>query len=52
MREVVNFHHYILDRVSGTNVMPSLTEIIRQRASDLKLGASWLPDPDAPAPDY
>ena len=49
---VVNFHHYILDRVSGSNALPSLAEIIRQRASELDLGASWQPDPQVPTPDY
>jgi len=48
----VNFHHYILDRVSGANALPSLAEIIRQRSSHLNLGASWQPDPQAPTPDY
>lgn len=48
----VNFHHYILDRVSGANAMPSLAEIIRQRASGLDRDTSWRSRPELPSPDY
>jgi hypothetical protein len=37
----VNFYHYLHDRISGTNQIPPLAEIIAERASDLNLGASW-----------
>lgn len=47
----VNFHHYILDRVSETNAIPSLAEIIRQQASELDLASSWQTCPELPTPD-
>jgi len=37
----VNFFHYLRDRISGARQMPSLADLIQQRAKDLKLGASW-----------
>ena len=37
----VSFYHYIHDRISGTNQIPPLNEIIDERAKDLDLGASW-----------
>ena len=37
----VSFFRYIQDRVSGAHQMPSLADLIRQRASVLDLGASW-----------
>jgi len=37
----VSFFHSIHDRVSQTNQMPSLAEVIAARAQDLDLGASW-----------
>jgi hypothetical protein len=39
----VNFFHYIYDRVSGANQMPSLAELIDQKAQQLNLDASWHP---------
>ena len=39
----VSFYHYIHDRVSGANRMPSLAALIEQRAAQLNLGASWEP---------
>ncbi len=47
----VNFHHYIHDRVSGTHALPSLADVIRERAADLNLGASWMPAQAASTPD-
>jgi hypothetical protein len=37
----VSFYHYIHDRVSGTNRMTALADLIRQRAPSLNLGSSW-----------
>jgi hypothetical protein len=37
----VNFFHYLRDRIGGARQMPSLADLIQQRAKDLKLGASW-----------
>ena len=37
----VSFYHYIHDRVSGAYQMPSLADIIADRAKSLSLGASW-----------
>ena len=37
----VSFYHYIHDRISGTSQMPSLADLIVERAKMLNLGASW-----------
>jgi len=37
----VSFSHYIHDRVSGAFQMPSLADLIAERAKGLNLGASW-----------
>jgi len=37
----VSFYHYIRDRVAKTYAMPSLADLIRQRAEEQPLGASW-----------
>ena len=37
----VNIFHYIQDRLSGRNELPSLADLITQRAQELNLGASW-----------
>ena len=37
----VNIYQYIEDRLSGRNQLPSLADIITQRAQELNLGASW-----------
>jgi hypothetical protein len=37
----VSFYHYIQDRLSGTSQMPSLADLIGERAKMLNLGASW-----------
>jgi Transposase IS66 family len=39
----VNFFQYIRDRVSGARQMPSLADLIKQRAETLDLGSSWTP---------
>jgi hypothetical protein len=39
----VNFYHYLSDRISCAFEMPSMAEIITQRAQQLNLGASWNP---------
>ena len=39
----VNFFRYIRDRVSGAMQMPSLAELIKQRAETMNLGSSWKP---------
>jgi hypothetical protein len=38
----VSFYHVIHDRVSGANQLPSLADIIDERAQELNLGASWV----------
>jgi len=40
-KQGVNFFNYIYDRISGNFEMPSLAQLINQRASELNLGASW-----------
>jgi len=37
----VSFYHYMHDRVSGASQMPSLADLIVERAKVLNLGASW-----------
>lgn len=37
----VSFYEYIHDRVSETNLIPKLPDIIDERAAELNLGASW-----------
>lgn len=37
----VSFYEYIHDRVSETNLIPALADIIDERAAELNLGASW-----------
>jgi hypothetical protein len=37
----VSFYQYIHDRISGTQQIPRLNEIIDERAKELDLGASW-----------
>src|SRR5882672_3905081 len=37
----VSFYHYIHDRVSGASQMPSLADLITERAKVLNLGTSW-----------
>src|ERR1039457_2176557 len=39
----VNFFQYIRDRVSGAMKMPSLAELIKQRAETMNLRYSWKP---------
>lgn len=39
----VNFFHYLRDRIGGARQMPSLADLIHQRATDLQLGSSWEP---------
>jgi len=41
----INFFEYLNDRISGANNIPRLADIITEKASELKLGASWDPDP-------
>lgn len=37
----VNFYHYLQDRLSEAGEIPSLASLIRERAEQLNLGASW-----------
>lgn len=37
----ISFYHWLKDRVSEANEMPSLAEVIEARAASLHLGASW-----------
>lgn len=41
----VSFFKYLYDRISGAYRMPSLAEVIAQRAPELRLGASWSAGP-------
>ena len=41
----VSFYDYIFDRISGAYKMPSLTDLITEKAKQLRLGASWHPPP-------
>ena len=44
----VNFFQYIRDRVSGARQMPSLAELIKQRAETMDLSSSWPPSRSPP----
>jgi len=44
----VSVYEYIKDRLSGANQMPSLAEMIRERAKQLRLGESWGADSGSP----
>lgn len=37
----VSFYRYIYDRISATNKIPNLADLIAQRAKHMNLGASW-----------
>ena len=37
----VSFYAYLRDRITETNALPALADLITERASVLKLGASW-----------
>jgi hypothetical protein len=37
----VNFYHYLKDRLGKAGEIPSLAALIRERAVQLNLGASW-----------
>jgi len=37
----VDFYQYVHDRISGTNHIPPLADLIAERAKELNLGASW-----------
>ncbi len=37
----VNFYHYLQDRLSEAGEIPSLAALVRERAEQLHLGASW-----------
>ena len=39
----LSFYAYVLDRVSQANQLPSLADLIDQRAHDLDLAAAWPP---------
>jgi hypothetical protein len=41
----VSFYAYIHDRISSAYEMPSLADLITQKAEELQLGASWHPPP-------
>ena len=36
----VSFFSYLSDRVRGSNLIPRLADLIKQKASELKLGAT------------
>jgi Transposase IS66 family len=44
----VSVYEYIKDRLSGAKQMPSLAEVIREKANQLRLGASWNSNPVSP----
>lgn len=37
----VSFYQYVQDRVTGANQVPSLAELIKEKAQALNLGAYW-----------
>jgi hypothetical protein len=37
----LSFYHYLQDRITAAGQIPSLAQIIADRAQDLRLGASW-----------
>jgi hypothetical protein len=37
----VSFYQYVQDRVTGANQVPSLADLIKEKAQALNLGASW-----------
>lgn len=37
----VNIYEYLKDRVTKRGAVPRLADVIRQRALELELGASW-----------
>ncbi len=37
----VNFYHFFKDRLSEAGETPPLADLIRERAEQLNLGASW-----------
>lgn len=39
----VSFYHYLHDRISAENQIPSLDILVKLRAKDLNLGRSWTP---------
>ncbi|MBU0493610.1 MAG: hypothetical protein KKB13_17330, partial [Chloroflexi bacterium] len=41
----VSFHQYVYDRMSQACALPSLADLIVQRAEQLQLAASWHPPP-------
>ncbi len=41
----VSFYEYIYDRISDAYEMPSMVDLITEKADELQLGASWLPPP-------
>jgi hypothetical protein len=43
----VSFSAYVRDRVTQTNALPALADLIAARATILNLGASWLPAPQS-----
>ena len=46
----VSVYAYIKDRLSGANQMPSLAEIIREKAKHMHLGESW--ESNAASPNF
>jgi hypothetical protein len=44
----VSVYEYIKDRLSGAKQMPSLAEVIREKANQLRLRASWNSNPVSP----
>ncbi len=44
----ISVYEYFKDRLSGAKQMPSLAEVIRQKANQLRLGASWNSNPVSP----
>jgi len=44
----VSFYAYLQDRLSQTNVLPALADLIAERAVTRTLGASWIDQPTPP----
>jgi regulator of replication initiation timing len=48
----LSFYLYIFDRISGTNQVPALADLIAQKADVLQLGSSWEPNLSQVTPIY
>jgi len=45
----ISFYEYIHDRISGTNRIPCLADLLEKAAGELDLGASWAAASSTPS---